>query len=74
MMGGVYVYECAACGGRFSLLCLSEMIPEVRTCISCYAKGARRIAKGGEQEGPLHIIPEKWPEPIEGDVARLGQP
>jgi DNA-directed RNA polymerase subunit RPC12/RpoP len=73
-MSGVYVYECAACGGRFSLLCLSETIPEAQTCIACHAKGARRIAKEGEQDGPLHIIPKKQPEPIEGEVARSGRP
>ncbi|MGA7764933.1 MAG: hypothetical protein WCA27_01785 [Candidatus Sulfotelmatobacter sp.] len=73
-MSGVYVYECAACGGRFSLLCLSETIPEVQTCISCNAKGARRIAKEGEQDGPLHIIPKSQPEPIEGEVTGSGHP
>ena len=69
-MSGVYVYECAACGGRFSLVCLSETIPEAQTCISCHAKGARLIGREGQQDGPLHIIPKEQPEPIEGEVAR----
>jgi len=72
-MSGVYVYECAACGARFSLLCLSETIPEAQTCIACHAGGARRIAKEGEQDGPLHVIPKKQPELIEGEIARSGR-
>jgi DNA-directed RNA polymerase subunit RPC12/RpoP len=73
-MSGVYVYECAACGARFSLLCLSETIPEAQTCIACHARGARRIAKEGEQDGPLHVIPKKQPELIEGEVAGSEHP
>jgi hypothetical protein len=57
---GGYVYECAACSGRFTIL---EPYPprETEACIFCQARGARRIAREGEQDGPFHRGPEIKP-------------
>ncbi len=55
-MPAVYIYECAACDARFSLLG-PEPPPETQSCIHCFAKGARLVCREGEQEGPLHRMP-----------------
>jgi len=52
-MVAAFVYECAACDARFSLL-VPEPAPETQTCISCFAKGARLLCRAGEQKGDLH--------------------
>jgi hypothetical protein len=57
-MPAVYIYECAACDARFSMI-MPEPPPETQPCIHCFAKGARVVCKEGEQEGDLHRFPSK---------------
>jgi hypothetical protein len=57
-MPAVYIYECAACDARFSLLGPEPPAP-TQTCIHCFAKGAHLVCRGGEQEGPLHRFPSE---------------
>jgi hypothetical protein len=57
-MTDVYVYECAACDARFSMI---EPDPPSQTesCMHCFAKGARLVCKAGEQQGDLHRFPSR---------------
>jgi hypothetical protein len=55
-MPAVYIYECAACDARFSMI-MPEPPPQTQSCIHCFAKGADLVCKEGEQEGDLHRFP-----------------
>lgn len=44
----VFVYECAACDARASII-ESDRPPETERCISCRAESARLLCRGGEQ-------------------------
>jgi hypothetical protein len=57
-MSAVYIYECAACDARFSLLA-PDPPPQTQSCIHCFAKGAHLVCREGEQEGSLHRFPSE---------------
>ena len=61
-----FVYECAACDARFSML-VPEPPPETQRCISCSAEGARLLCKAGEQKGDLHRF-SSHPRILDGDT------
>lgn len=58
-------------GGRIALLPGQTKAEEFSVLVHEVAH--ERIHKG-EQDGPLHIIPKRQPEPIEGEVTGSGHP